>query len=489
MTPTPAAPPPAPTPTPTLGRVARSGFLWQALAFGGARLSLLLSTIVLARVLGPTDFGLVALAVVMVLALTVVADLGVSQALVYQPLTRRRLGTATLLALGGSATLALVWAVSAPLVASATGHAGNGLMLASLGAVIVLTALGQVPDAVLRRELKFSRRLPAEISRGLGRGVVAIVLALNGFGPWSLVIGEIAGAAAFAVVSWVMAAPALPPVREWADAQQARNLLGFGAPAALNGALATAVLNVDYVIVAGMLGSTAVGIYFVGFRVPELLVLSVFQVFSQVAYPVYAKVHGDAERLRRAYLLSLRVQSTYGLVVGAALAAAAPVMVPVLFGEQYDEAVMVTQAIAAYVVFRSLTAGAVDVFKAVGRPQLGVLLGLARLSVLVPTLLLATRWEVSGVAAAQALVALAFVFLTLRVVGRLLGLQVGPVLRQFGTGVLAAGAAALAVATVGWWGGEPDLLLLVAQGAAAVLVAATTVWLVDRDLLVRAVRG
>ncbi len=220
-------------------------------------------------------------------------------------------------------------------------------------------------------------------------------------------------------------------------------MLGFGLPVALNGALATAVVNVDYVIVGWLLGTTAVGIYLVGFRIPELLVNSVFQVFSQVTYPVYTRLNGDRERLGRAYLLALRVQSLWGLSVGTTVAVLSPVLVPVLFGEQYADSVTVMQAIAAYVVLGSLSTGVTDLFKAVGKPHYGAMLQAARLVVLVPTLVVATRWGLTAVAVAVALVALVFVVVVQRLACRLLDLRWSALLGTLRVPVLAAVAAGL----------------------------------------------
>jgi lipopolysaccharide exporter len=471
-----------------LTTVARRGFVWQALAFGGARLSVLASTIVLARYLGPSDFGFISFAVVLVMAVTIVSDAGVSQALVYLETTRQLVGSALVIAVVSSLGLALLWVLVAPPVAARYGHDDRGLMLATLAAVIVVTAMALVPDAVLRRRLQFARRLPGEIARGVGRGGVAIVLAVLGFGPWALVIGEIAGALAYAVVASAMAyTSGLRAARGTRD--DARRLLRFGLPASANGVLATAVSNVDYVVVASVLGTSAVGVYLVGFRIPELVVLSVFQVFSQVAYPVYTRVKDEAPRLRRAYLLSLRLQASYGLAAGATIAATAGTMTAVLFGDAYADSAAVMRAIGLYVVFQSLAVGAVDLFKAIGRPDLAVRIGIARLAVLVPVLLLATRWGITGVAVMQAVVALLFVLVTQQVVIRKLDLRLRDVFLALAPSLLIASGAG----GVGWLvdrlvAGD-GLVSLVAAVSAAVATAGVLLLLTDRRTVVQAVRG
>ena len=271
--------------------------------------------------------------------------------------------------------------------------------------------------------------------------------------------------------------------------EEARELLGFGIPAAANGALNSVVLNVDYLVIATALGSAAVGVYFVGFRIPELVVLSVFQVFSQVAYPLYRKANDDPGRLGRAFLMSLRVQVTYGLTAGIIIAATAETMVAVLFGDEYTGSVAVMQAIGLYVVFRSLSAGDVDVFKAIGRPGLAVSLGVARLVVIVPALWFATRGGVSGVAIMQAAVALVFVGLSQRIVTRKLALRWGDVIKA----VLPAIAISTSAGAVAWLVdhliGEADIVSLVASVGSGVLTAGIMFFVTDRHTLLKLVRG
>lgn len=473
-----------------LGAVARMGVVWQGLGFGIAKLSMLASTIVMARVLGPDDYGFVAFAVVLVLAVTVVADLGASQAVVYLPQSAERFGAACVLAAGSSSTLALLWVVGSPFVASYLGRPDDVLMIGTLGLVIVLTSLGQPPDALLRKELKFSRRLPAELARGLSRGGVAIGLVLAGTGPWALVWGEVAGAAAFAVTSWVVAAPRLGTPCSWLKRGHRRTILAFGIPVALNGGLATAVANVDYVIIGSLLGTSAVGLYLVGFRIPELLVNSVFQVFAQVSYPVFTRLNKDIPRLGRAYLLALRVQAFWGLTVGVAIAVLAPVIVPVLFGEEYAASVPVMQAIAAYVVFGSLSTGVVDLFKALGKPQYGAVLWAIQLVILVPALSVAAQFSLTAVAVTQAAIALSFVVVLQRLACRLLDLPWSALLRTLAVPVAVAAAAAGAAVLATWLlGSAAEVVVLVVAGLTAAAASLLVLLLLDRPLLTRLMRG
>jgi PST family polysaccharide transporter len=460
--------------------------LWQGAAFVLARLLLLVSTVVLARFLGPSEYGLISFGLVIVTALNVVSDIGVSQALVYLPDRRRLVDSALVIGVVGSLVLGALWVVAVPFLLDALGHPGNDLQLQLLALVLVITSIGQVPDAILRKRLLFSRRLPAELGRGLGRGLVAVVLALMGFGAWSLVWAEITGAVAYAVICWLMVSHRPGPFREWWNRSEMRTLLRFGVPTAVNGGLATAVQNIDYLVIVTTLGTTSLGYYFVGFRIPELVIISVFLVFSQVTYPLYATVNDDPERLRRGYLLSTRVQATYGFAAGAGIAVAAPVLVPVLFGERYAATVPVMSAIAIYAVFRSLTAGSADVFKAVGRPELGMWLGVARLTLLVPALYFASQWGITGVAVGQLVMAVVFALITQQVVCRTMVLPMTRLLKALVPCVLAGLGSALGAFLGMTVAGGTSWGTLVATVLGSVLVGGLVILATDRGTIRKA---
>ena len=307
-----------------------------------------------------------------------------------------------------------------------------------------------------------------------------------GFGAWSLVWAEITGAVAYAVICWLMVSHRPGPFREWWNRQEMRTLLRFGIPTALNGGLATAVQNVDYLVIITTLGTASLGYYFVGFRIPELVIISVFLVFSQVTYPLYATVNDDPERLRRGYLLSTRVQATYGFAAGAGIAVAAPVLVPVLFGERYAATVPVMSAIAIYAVFRSLTAGSADVFKAVGRPELGMWLGVARLTLLVPVLFVSTKWGITGVAVGQLVMAVVFALITQQVVCRTMVLPMTRLLKTLVPCVLAGLGSALGAFLGMTLAGGTSWGTVVVTVLGSVLVGGLVILVTDRGTIRKA---
>ncbi len=465
----------AEAPRTSLRGSAASGMVWQGASYLFGKLSVLATTLVLARLLVPEDFGLVALAMVFITYADAVADLGVAQALVYLPRTVATARAALVSALGFGLVLAGLAVVAAPGIAALFATPEVAPLISLLGLSLVAGAVASVPEALMRRDLQFRRLSGAAVLRSVAVGAVSVTLAVSGSGAEALIWGTVAGAVVYAVAAWALV-PSRPDVRIWRTEWTAvRAVLGFGLPAAGGMLLAKLIFDIDYLIVGRELGTEALGYYTMGFRIPELLIINVFFVVSSVTFPLYSAARHDPGRLQSGYLSSVRIQATYGVAAGLGTAAVAPVLVPVLLGDGWEPAVGALVPLAVYAALRSLGAGANDVYKALGRPGLSVQVSLLRLAVLVPLLIWATRWGFEGVAWAQAAAAGVFVLLMQGVALRVLGLTWGRLTRAVAPALaagVATGAAALSVTLLV---PGPDAVVLVLAVVAGVLAGAGTI--------------
>jgi PST family polysaccharide transporter len=459
------------------------GTLWQGLSFVLGKGLTLVSTVLLARLLTPNEFGVVGLALVFVVFAEHVSDLGVAQAIVYFAPDQRDRDVALFLSALSGALLCAVGVLAAPAVADFFRTPEVAPMVRVLAVALLLGALRQVPDAILRRELDFRGRLASEVARAFVQGGASIVLAIAGAGAWAIVWGYLAGSAAGALVAWLVV-----PYRPGRDVISpsravAGRLLGYGAPAALQGLLAALIFDIDYVIVGRSLGAEPLGAYTIAFRVPQLVIINVFFVLSAVAFPMFSRVSGDPARLRRGYLTTLRLQTAFGVAAGLGLFVVAPLLVPVVFGARWSASAGALGALALYASARSLGAGAMDVYKGIGRPGLAASVSVVRFAALVPALLIAVSGGIEAVAWTQAALALVFAVGMQAVASRILGLtwaDLWPALRPG----LALGAGAVAGAGAITWGlSGDDAARLVAAIACGAAGATAAVWLLDAQFV------
>ena len=430
-----------------LRRTAVHGVLWEGSSYLFGRLLVFGTTVALARILSPKDFGAVGLALVFVAAADVLTNVGAAQALIYLPDEPRRNDAAFVMFLVAGALMCAFGHVAAPAIGTFFGGGREIAGLVRVAALSILVAsFWQVPDALLRRGLLFRRRVGADIVRATARGAASIAFAIAGLGAWAIILGSVAGDLVYSAIAWKLIdyRPSLQTLRvRHADL---RPLLRFAVPAAGAAFLSYVLFDIDYVIVGHTLGTTQLGYYLVAFRIPEMAIINAFIVFSAVAFPAFSRLHGDRARLARGYLSAVRLQSTFGVAAGVALFFGSRPFVEIAFGAKWHAAITPLAYLGLYAAFRSIGTSAADAYKASGRPDLAVKMAALRLAILVPALIVAARGGIDTVARTQAMCALVFAIGMQTVAVRLLRVRSLDVIRS-----LVPGAVISAPITASWF--------------------------------------
>ncbi len=462
-------------------RTAGSSFFWSAVSFTASKLLVFVVTLVMARLLVPVDFGVVAVGLAIVAFLEVALDLGVGSALVYEQEhgITRRVQTAFTLNLAIAAACTVVGVLMAPLVAEVF-DVDDVLLLRVLFLYFLLRGLVQVPDAVLRRDLLFRRRALVEVSRALTRGLVSIPLAVTGAGPWALVIGILSSELAGIVLTW--GAVRFVPTFSL-DRAVARTLLGFGS-AVLGLKILGAVLeNADYYIVGAELGTYALGIYTLAFRVPEIVLANVFWIFSTVAFSIYARARSsDLADLRSAAMRALQVITLFAFPAGVGMAVVSQSVTVSLLGWEWEDAATPMLFVSLSMAVSSIGYASGDVFPAVGRPGLLIRIVAPMVLVKVAGLLIAAPYGLDAMAATLFCLSVVFAAVRLAVANRLLEVPLSVSLNTMVPGAVAAAGAALGALPVVLVL-EPGPVTLVLAIAGGILGAAALLLLLCRPAL------
>jgi O-antigen/teichoic acid export membrane protein len=479
-----------------LKRRALSSFLWTYTGFAAGRGLFFVAMLILARILVPSDFGLVAFALALLSYLGTLADLGFGAALVQRADAHRPGVAATAFWIGLAASAALValcWA-GAPLLAQVAPSDEIVSIFRVLSLQLFIAALGNVHHYLLAHALEFKRLFGPELSSGLVKGVVSVGLALAGAGVWSLVVGQLAGSVARTVGLW-----AVSPWRPNAVlvGRAVPSLVRFGGAIVVVGILGEAVRNVDYLIVGARQGADALGFYFLAFRLPELVILALFEISYRVLFPFYSRLKdltlmaGDGrEALVEGYLRTVRLASLVSFPVAGVVAALAVPVVVTVYGEPWRPAALPLALISLWSALYAATGMPGTVFKALGRAGLMTWTTLLWLALLVPALWLAAGIGIGAVAGAQLAVQLVYFFFLSAVVARVLDLRWWATPAELLPGVLVAAPVALAVFPLGLML-PPSAALLAGFPAAALGVLLLLRLFFPRELavLVRRARG
>ncbi len=468
--------------TASLGRKTIRSVAWTYLGYGLSKSVVLITTAVLARLLTKADFGIIGFAVTGISFLDAISDLGLGLALIQR---RERIeeaaDTVFWMGIGSNIVFWMLATAVSPLVAAFFREDQIKLIMPVLSLSFVLSSLGGTHDALLQREMKFSRRIIPSVGESIVKAVVSIGLAVSGVGVWALVFGQLAGRGTFSAVAWLIV-DWRPRLRFFPDV--ARELFGYGYKIALDNLLSNFQANIDYVFIGRLLGETALGVYTIAFRIPELVIINLCIVIARVLFPAYASLQENIDELRRGMLVALRYIAMVTIPAGIGLALISGVFVRVVFGPSWDDAAPIMGALSIYGALLAVSWNVGDVYKAIGRPDILWKTAVFEFALLGPVLFVLAHYSAFAVSLGHVSVAFIISVVRLTIAVRLLHLSVRHTLAQFIPAV--AGSAFMAATvfpvlelfkTIG------DLPALIAAVLVGVISYGASLWWLERDLM------
>jgi PST family polysaccharide transporter len=360
-----------------------------------------LSVVVLSRLLLPRDYGLVAMVTAVIGIADIFRDLGLSTAAIQaRVLTAGQRANLFWINTAVGLLLGLAALAAAPLLAAAYGHPELEAICRVLAVIFVLNGLATQYRADLTRHLRFGWLTAADVVAALGGFGAALVLALAGAGYWALVGQQVTQYVL--MLSLVAVAGRWRPTRPDRD-EDMDGLLRFGWHMVGTQLIGYVANNADSVVIGARFGAGPLGLYNRAF---QLLMTPLGQIRSpstQVALPVLSAVQDDDERLAH-YAGRGQLAMGYTLIAGlGVVVGAAPHLVAVLLGEQWQEA---TPLLALFALAGALqTLGYVNYWVYLARGLTGALLrySLVQASIKITCILVGSHWGVVGVAAGYAL--------------------------------------------------------------------------------------
>ncbi len=470
----------------SLREQAARGVFWSAAGNWGYQITTLIVFATLSRLLTPEAFGLVALATVFTALLKLIAEQGLADALVQKPdLEPGDLDTSFWLNVIVGTTLAAALAASSTLIARLVNAPEVAPVLAALSPVLILAAFSSVQRAILARELRFASLTARTLLSVVAGGVVGVVAALVGWGVWSLV-AQILTIEAVGVVTLWAASDWRPRARF--SRNNVRSLFTFGASVVGYRLLRFLNTRTDNLIVGTVLGATALGFYVVAYRLLQLLIDMTTAIVGAVAFPVFSRIQGDAQKVRTAYYKAIRLTSVLAFPAFLGLVAVAPEATRLVFGPQWDPSVPVIRVLAIAGLLNSILFVNSIVMKSLGKPSWRLVVMALMAGLLVVAYLIVVQHGIVAVAAAFAIVSAVVAPLWVLGAHKLVGLEARRFARQIWPSLLSA-----AVMTGAVFALKPLVDQLGLLWAVMILVAAgigtygAVLWLVGKSLVKEAI--
>lgn len=350
-------------------------------------------TVVLARILTPGDFGLVAVATIVTTFFTICGQIGFGPGLISRDrVDQAVVSTAFWATAGVGIVLAGICAAGSPLLADLLGApSADGLIAASSITVLVMM-LSEVPKGLLLREMQFRRQYVAVILGAATYVVVALALAVTTeLGAWVIVLGRIAATTTQLVAQMIGARMS---VTATFDRDVFVADLGFSGGFFVNILSIYGAKNVDYWVVSRQFGPTTLGIYYIAYVLPNVLRARLTELANELMTPVFARRSTDATGLRDTYhdLVSLMFLAASPVLVGIALLST-PV-IELFFGDQWADAAGPMSLLALTAAIEIINQIANTMLIALRRPGVASVLNIMRFVVLgVGAVIGAVRYE------------------------------------------------------------------------------------------------
>lgn len=460
------------------------GTLWSYLSFALGKGLVFLTTMILARLLAPQQFGQVGFCLIAMQYLDILNRVGLDGALIAR---RDKVEAAANAAFAvnlaaGLLCFGLAWA-AAPGLAGLFNDETVTSLFRAIAVVIPIMALGIVPHAVIQRNLRFKSRLIVSTSSNAAKGLTSILLAWHGFGAWSLIWGQIAGELTGTALAWWLAGWRPTPVFEW---QVTKEMLIFGGHIVSVGIISALASNGDYLLIGRFLGAAQLGYYTLAYRIPELAVHSMDDIVARVAYSLLSKLQPSPEQLRPVYFGYIRYTALFAFPAGLGLALIASPFITTFYTARWAPSIPVMSVIALAFAIKSVDYVPGVLFKSISRPDILNKISLFTIPVFMGTLWYSTRWGIVGVAFGQLAMACFYFLLDAVVINRILRFRVGEMFAALAPALIASSVMGLAVVAVQWLlspTGVAGVALPIVVGAAAYGGALAVV---SRDTVARA---
>lgn len=376
-----------------------TGVFWSFLEQLSKRGISIIVTLLLARLLIPEDFGLLAMMAVFVTVASALMDSGIKQAVIRKKdATQDDFNTAfyTNLALGAFSYLILF--LAAPLIADFYDEERLVLLIRVAGLIVFINSFQVIQSAILSRELNFKNQLKASVPASAISGIVAVILAYSGAGVWSLVTQMLLSALLLTMMLWWL--------QRWRPTltynfNTFKEIYSFGYKLFLASLIRHVGRNIYVLVIANLFGASVAGLYFFANRIKELVVSQLVSAVQQVTYPALATLQDNDSRLKLAYRKVLGVTTFLLFPCMMMLATIAQPLFEIALPARWYDAIIYLQLMCFANLLYPLHAINLNILKVKGRSDLYLWLAIYKNILTFAVLFVSYRYGVIGILIGQ----------------------------------------------------------------------------------------
>ena len=378
-----------------LDRSLAKGIAWTSLVTWLSQILSWGSTLVVVHYLVPSDYGLIGMALLYLGFAQMASDLGVGAAVVqFQKLDDDQLRQFNSVAIIAGVALVLLSVVAAAPIGNFFGEPRLPLIILVMSSNFVISAFKVVPQALMQRQLQFRKLALFEGSKSILAATANLVMAMSGFGYWTLALGPLFGATLYAVLVVVQQPvgfrlPRLATIRE---------PFRFSSHILVSRFAWYGFSNADFAVISKALGSSALGAYTIGWTLSGTAVEKITALVGRVTPAFFSAVQNDMAALRRYLLIVTEGLALITFPVCIGLALIARDLVLLVMGERWAPAIVPMQILAIVATYRSIQPLIPQVLMALRQSRRTMNNTLLTVLVLPLGFYVASRWGIAGVA-------------------------------------------------------------------------------------------
>ena len=370
-------------------------FAWTGAGRWATQLLTWVTTIVVARILAPSDYGLIGMATIYLGLVALISEFGLGQAVItMREMSGRQIAQLNSLSIASGVLLFGISGVAA-------GPLGKFFHNPKLPQVVIVMSLSflisgaqVVPDALLQGDLRFKLLASFDTARALIQALTTVVLALLGFGYWSLALGPLAASVAAAAMALI----ARPHSLAWPKWEEIKHALRFSGDVLGSRVAWYAYSNSDFLVAGRVLGQAPLGTYTLAWTIASTPVEKITNVITRVTPAFFSAVQGDKPHLRR-YLLGItNGLSLLTLPASLGLALVADQFVLVVLGPKWAPAIMPLRLLAVYAALRSITTVFPNMLFAMRHSRFVMWMSVVSAVVFPAAFYFSSRWGTTGIA-------------------------------------------------------------------------------------------
>ena len=348
--------------------------------------------LVLARLLTPSEYGIMAILTIFIAVSNSIVDSGFSNALIRKTDARRvDYNTVFLFNLLISGLLYVVLFLAAPAISRFFKEPLLVEVMRVIGWVLVINALAIIPRTLFVKEVNFKTQTKVSLIASISSGVIGIGMALAGLGVWSLVGQQLSRQLLNTLFLWIYCT--WRPAWEF-SMQSFKELFGFGSKLLLSGLLDTVFKEIYSLVIGRCYTSAQLGQYTRASQFNQIFSSNLTSVIQRVSYPVLSSIQNEPERLREAYRKVIKSTMLISFACMLGLAAVARPLILILIGEKWLPAVGFLQIICFSGMLFPLHAINLNILQVKGRSDLFLRLEIIKKIIAVGPLVLGVLFSI-----------------------------------------------------------------------------------------------